>query len=323
MQVVTVLGSKNKIDIFSVYNPNKIVQSAEFIHYFNQLNDEKIIVGDFNAHNPMWDSHSIINTTGNNLVDAMITSPNLCLLTPKNFPTHYNIPTKKFSTLDLCLISTNLYLSSTIELQRDLGSDHTPSLITVTFGLPVVQLATRRRWLFDKGGEWDEWRKKLPIVQVNNNTLQTNYKNFEQSLISTSNEEFSLSQKNTNTKISTPWWNQDIAKLVKIRHHAKNIFQKHPTPLNLSSLRKAELNVKKKTKEAKRNSFRNFCSSINSSTPNKVVWNYIGRLSNKHQPKQALTLVKDDIIYTDSQEKANIMAQHFEKILNENSHQST
>ena len=51
VQALTVLGDKNKIDILNLYNPNGTVISNEFKHYFNQLNNEKVIVGDFNAHN--------------------------------------------------------------------------------------------------------------------------------------------------------------------------------------------------------------------------------------------------------------------------------
>ena len=39
-----------------MYNPNKNVTSNEFIFYIRQLERKHIIVGDLNAHSPLWDA---------------------------------------------------------------------------------------------------------------------------------------------------------------------------------------------------------------------------------------------------------------------------
>ena len=72
----------------------------------------------------MWDSNSTPNIAGDNLVAAMIENPDITMLTPCNFPTYYHMQTNNFSTLDLCLISNDLFSSSNIELGDDIGSDH-------------------------------------------------------------------------------------------------------------------------------------------------------------------------------------------------------
>ena len=133
VQAVTVLNLGSSIDILNIYNPNNIISLQEYEHYFSQLGGRSVIVGDFNAHNPMWDTNSSPNAAGNNLVDSLINFPEFCLLTPQNLPTYYHVPTRKHSTLDLCFVTSNLLSNSEVSLEADLGSDHTPTIIKINF----------------------------------------------------------------------------------------------------------------------------------------------------------------------------------------------
>ena len=83
MQAVTIYSKNNIIDVLNLYNPSQNISADEFNHYFKQLNNSKVIVGDFNAHHQMWDTKSPNNSTGSNLISSLIDNPDLCLLTPQ------------------------------------------------------------------------------------------------------------------------------------------------------------------------------------------------------------------------------------------------
>ena len=56
--VVVIYDTNNIIDVLNFYNPNQNISADEFNNYFEQLNNSKIIEGDFNAHHQMWVSGS-------------------------------------------------------------------------------------------------------------------------------------------------------------------------------------------------------------------------------------------------------------------------
>ena len=317
IQAITVYGcNKSSIDILNIYNPNFDISKEEYNHYIAQISSDKIVLGDFNSKNVLWDSRSTPNTAGNNLVELLIDYPDLCLITPHNLPTYFHVPTRSFSTLDLCFVSDTLVPSSTVELcEDDLGSDHSPILINFTFKPEIVKKKCRQRWIFDKGGCWSDWKMELPDPCPHED-FDENYNNFAKNMLVTTEKVFKKSSTNINPKFSTPWWNEIIEKLVKNRHTAKNYFKKHPSPQNLTDLRKAEALVKKEIKQAKKNSFQKFCSNINSMTPAKEVWKFINKLSRKNITNNVTPIIDDNKIHTNPENKVEVIAAHYERILN-------
>ena len=313
---ITIYNKNNDpIDIMNVYNANFDVTKAEFNHYFNQLSNKTIVVGDFNAKSYMWDTKSIPNMSGNNLVDSLLDFPDLCLLTPINYPTYFHVPTRSYSTLDLCFVSSNLLPNASIKLGEDLGSDHSPINILFNFKPENTVIKNKTRWIFNKGGSWSQWRETLPKAPDSDN-FRTDYDDFKANIALTSEQIFKRSNEVVNSKFSAPWWNKKIAQLVECRHKAKNLFRKHPTDNNLVSLRKAEALTKYEIKKAKKEAFHDFAGSINERTPVKKVWTFLNKLSKKKTNKQIIPIIQNNEIYTKSEEKVEIIANHYEKIFN-------
>lgn len=55
LQGIEIMHEGKIIDIINCYNPNKNITVEEFQFYHMQLSRCFIMVGDFNAHNPIWD----------------------------------------------------------------------------------------------------------------------------------------------------------------------------------------------------------------------------------------------------------------------------
>ena len=154
IQAVTIHLQKQKINIFNIYNPSKVITSEEFKHYFEQASPSKIIVGDFNAHHSLWSTNGKSSVTGNNLVKAILEN-NLCLLTQRGLQTYFHVPTASFSTLDLSFASGDLFLLASVSRLEDLGSDHWPVLVKLNIKPNDKPISTRPRWKLTDDG----WKK--------------------------------------------------------------------------------------------------------------------------------------------------------------------
>jgi hypothetical protein len=85
------LKNNPSISILNIFNPNQPITLHELPRYFQQLGPSATVVGDFNAHRPLWESTKAPNTTGRNLMDLLFQYPMLALLTPPDLPTYFNV----------------------------------------------------------------------------------------------------------------------------------------------------------------------------------------------------------------------------------------
>ena len=242
VQAVVVHGFSDKISILNLYNPVKPVTAEEFDFYFQQLKTPSVVVGDFNAHHGLWSSKQTTNATGRNLVSALFDFPDLCLLTPKDYRTYFHVPTRQFSTLDLCFLSSELFTLAQLASLDDLGGDHIPLMITLNFSPVFIKVKSRKRWIFGGPADWNEWRSKLGVL-VSDGDLACNYDSFVSSLIDTSADTFKMTSGCPNSKCSKVWWSATCATLVAARKGLKNKFRYHPTTENLILLRQTEARV--------------------------------------------------------------------------------
>ena len=141
------------LDVLTLYNPLQSISEAEFTAYFNQLGRDRVILGDFNGHHPLWEPGKASDATGRHLVDALLLDPSLTILTPEHLQTYYDVRNNTFSTLDLTLISSRLASLSTVFTAPDIGSDHYPVVIRVGVAPCTVRHAVRPRWKFES----DDW----------------------------------------------------------------------------------------------------------------------------------------------------------------------
>ena len=156
-QMITIIMSNFKIDLLNIYNPERDSSREKFLHYFRQLGNKFIIVGDFNAHHHIWSKHGTQNNAaGSALASILLENTNFCLATPPELTTYVDSRTGKEATLDLCFLSSNLINSTMIDTLGCVGSDHLPVRIKLPF-LPVIQkMKNRRRWKLGDV-DWHLW----------------------------------------------------------------------------------------------------------------------------------------------------------------------
>ena len=113
------------LDILNGYNPGNNINLNAWNYYINQLDNFSAMVGNFNAHHPLWSYNNKRNPTGE-AIFQLVSSSNMCLLTPPRLVTYVDFARGTKSTLDLCLVSSNIITNSYVTTGPDLDSDHLP-----------------------------------------------------------------------------------------------------------------------------------------------------------------------------------------------------
>ncbi|KAF2355367.1 Ribosomal protein S24/S35 mitochondrial conserved domain [Trinorchestia longiramus] len=111
-----------------------------------QLLPTHVIVGNFNAHNPLWEPAKSPNTTGRNLEQILQNNPSLALLTLPSLPTYFNVYQNSFSTLDLTFLSAVMQPIASISTEQDLGSDHYPIVTCIGVESSSVRYKSCPSW---------------------------------------------------------------------------------------------------------------------------------------------------------------------------------
>ncbi|MBJ5542630.1 hypothetical protein JGG58_23590, partial [Salmonella enterica subsp. enterica serovar London] len=149
LQAVAVHLSLNVLlTICCVYLPPGIdVSLIELEGLVNQLPSPLLLLGDFNAHHPLW-GDGFLDTMGRH-VEALLSSCNLCLFN-NGSDTYFHQPTRNFSAIDLSLGSPSVFTDWSWKVLDDLnGSDHFPVLLSYT-GDGMHPTSRPSRWVLDR-----------------------------------------------------------------------------------------------------------------------------------------------------------------------------
>ena len=79
-----------------------------------------------------------------------------------------------------------------------------------------------------------------------------------------------------------PWFDEDCQAAKKERNKANRLANKHPSAANSMRSRLIQARTKKLFKQKKRDSLKNYVSSVNVNTPSKKVWNMIRKITGKN-----------------------------------------
>ena len=223
---------------------------------------------DFNSHNQIWGSRDT-NERGRKIENFM-NKNNLCLLNNKS-PSYLHPATGTHSVIDLILSDPTIYVDYNWKTNEDnCGSDHY-----------LIILERLEPKLEEKIPCWNLQRAKWEHFK----TLPCQFKSKSQYKPRRPQHLF---HKNTPTitekcipksslqpKFNKPWYNNECKKAVRTRHAALRKFKTYPTKENLEFFKNCRARAPRTTKEAKRETWKNFTLKINTSTKTTTVWNMI------------------------------------------------
>ena len=111
-----------------------------------------------------------------------------------------------------------------------------------------------------------------------------------------------------------PWFDEDCQAAKKERNKANRLANKHPSAANSMRARLIQARIKKLFKQQKRDSWKNYVSSVNVNTPSKKVWDMKRKITgnNVASPMHHLKDGNGTLI-TDRVEIANTLGAAIEK----------
>ena len=239
--------------ICSIYiPPTHKLQLKELEKLKDQLPNPFIILGDFNAHSPLWGSDSIGEK--GKIVEDFLLKHNICFLNDGS-PTHINESNLKTSCIDLTLcdptLPPNLHWSV---LDDPHGSDHYPIIINPD----TPQTNTKPQYFNFNKANWDAFR--IECSQSLNPSSIFDYDQFHFHLLHIAEKHIpKTSNKPHRHKV---WFSEECRKTVKAKKAAYRKFVNSKSVEDLILFKKARAQARRTIRDAKRNSFRKFVSEI-------------------------------------------------------------
>ena len=286
--------------------PNTPVADADYLSLVGQLPGNKLVVGDFNAHHQQWGGVRSSNR-GEQIVNTLLQT-NLCLLNDGS-ATRVDDRTGTATAIDLSLASANILPDFTWEVIDDsYGSDHMP--ICISYARDIISTPPPPKFNF-KRADWASFCR-IADVDISGEDIDTKVSNAQHSILHAA--EAAIPKTSTvHTKRGVSWWTTDCRQALRERNRRYRHFRQQPSQDNFIAYKKARAQARKVIRNAKRDSWRQFVSSINRTTPLTQVWNSINRISNRKTHTPITTLKINNTVIDTPETIANTLAQTFEQ----------
>lgn len=267
----------NNIFITNIYCNSGNNLQMEVLDQIMNMGHTMIIMGDLNSHHPMWDEMPI--NYGGRLIAEKLLDEDLIVINDGSTTLFHN--SQKSSAVDLTIISPSLASFVEWQVLLDNGnSDHFPTCVNINecpdhdFKKSSVNTYLTRN--FNKAN-WEEFYDKASLLDY----ADTDFTNFI-NRVNTAAEGTIPYKKCNNYKFpSNPWWDEECSQIIKNRKNAIKTFKQNFTVENFINVKKAAAFAKFKFKQKKRNSFVQFCETLNRNSNTKYIWNKIKLFNHK------------------------------------------
>ena len=306
IQAVAVRVSlKETITLCSIYiPPNDHLTVHQLHHLVEQLPKPFIIMGDFNAHNPLWGSNKI--TPKGKTVEDFLSKEGLCYFNDGS-NTYLHPGNGSYSAIDLTVTDPSLLPDFSWRVHGDVcGSDHFPIILE---HLSSNSLERVPRWKFDKA-DWLAFEMfcEADISPDILDAADDPILKFTETLLSAADRTIPKTSTNPKSK-SKPWYDSDCREVIKNRKKAERQFNKAPISDNLNELRLHRAKARRLLKSKRRSCWRKFVSGLTSKTPMRKVWNMVQKLKGKNNKAKVQHLKQGTSILTSPHSIANKLAE--------------
>ena len=229
LQVIAARVSAFKpFTICSVYLPpeeNFTLKQLENV--LHQLPEPYVILGDFNAHSPMWGNEGNSDIKGK-IVEDLLLQNNICLLNNNSY-TYISPSTLKTTSIDLSLCSPNLVpILEWSTLDDTCQSDHFP--IIITKNIPTIE-PIPEKFNFKKAN-WEQFTIDCKTYLNQSIEIKT-IEHFTEKLLEIA--ENNIPKISTKPRKNKTWFNEECSKAVKHKKHMLRIAKKNPTLNNIKT----------------------------------------------------------------------------------------
>jgi len=240
----------------------------------DSLPQNKVILGDFNAHHTLWGSLRV-DGRGEQVV-KLVNDSDLILLNDGS-PTRVDDNTGNLSYIDLSLVSSTVAAKCLWHTIDDsLGSDHFP--IFIKYSCDTTRTPSAPKFNV-KRADWVAFTRSVKLELVGE-TIDDKVSNIQNSILDAAMK--SIPKTSTDSvKHRVPWWTPDCRRVLCERNRAYRLFKNNINNENFCNYKLARARARRTIRQAKRDSWRSFVSTINSNTKISQVWSTINKINRK------------------------------------------
>lgn len=295
------------LTITSIYIPPCYqLSKTQFQSFIDELPPPYIVVGDLNAHNPLW-GDSRLDARGR-LIEHFLFSSGACLLNKKE-PTYYSTTHNTYSSIDLSIVSSTLipYLEWSV-VKNPFGSDHFPIMLKLT--KEDTCSPDFPRWN-TKSANWELFREStfLDGDDIGDFNIDDAVAYLTAFIIDAAVKCIKQTNGMTN-KRRIPWWNDDCRKARNSQNKAWRLLRNYPTAENLVNFKQVKSQARRTRRLAKKESWNRYISGINSYTDETKVWNRVNKLMGRESHPLPLVNSRGESL----EEQADCLGEHFEYV---------
>ena len=277
-----------RITICSLYlPPGEVIRKEQLQNLLDQLPKPFLILGDMNAHHPMWYDPRAIDTRGETIVD-LIAENDIALLDKNKMTSIWKVD-KSFSHIDLSICSVELLTWFQWDVYDEpLNSDHFPILLkSETQRNP----GNTERWIMSKA-DWKLYEQSTESSQnlTEFNSVQEAADFFENHIKEAATKAIPRT-KGTGKRKSPPWWNGRCRAAIWKRKAAMRRYRRNSTRANYNKYSKTRAEAKRTVKMSKKEAWTDFINSINHKNTSKEIWRKINMLNNRFKSDSVNTLI--------------------------------
>lgn len=154
MGITLHINNSQSLNIISTYCSRGNCSTQELADIIFRNNKEFLILGDFNAHNSMWENPCPNRNRAGNAIHQLLTlDQDVTLLIPINLGTRINPTSRKLSTIDLTMATLlSITQNASIWCGPQWQSGHRPKFMELNLEIPRAK--NSEHWCFHE--------KKLP-----------------------------------------------------------------------------------------------------------------------------------------------------------------
>ena len=273
--IAVTVYDKRRYTLCNIYlPPSAAVSRADLDGLLRQLPRPFLIVGDLNARHLLWGD--VLSDPRGNLLASVVEDADLCVLNSGE-PTHLHTQTGTLSVIDLSLSSPDCALDFIWNVCSDpRGSDHYPVILSTPDVTPMPRLP---RWRLDVA-DWELFNDFIDFTSLLSdfNTADEAVEYFTSTLYRAAVRSIPQSS-GIFSRRPVPWWTDDCAAARKEYRSAYSRFRARRNSEFLKvQYKRARAKYRLNLKNARRKSWRDYVSSINSSTPISQVWKRIQKI---------------------------------------------
>lgn len=297
------------ITICSIYiPPDHQLSTVEFEMLIDQLPDPFLLVGDFNAHHPLWGCTRTDSRGA--LIENFLLSSGSCIFNKKE-PTYFNIARNTYTAIDLAIGSPLLLAATEWSVIDNLyGSDHFPISLKYIENISSQSVNTSRKFR-EQAADWLMFRdlSALSCSSILGLDIDKCQSLITLHIIDAAEKSIPQTSGKSQNK-QRPWWNAECKNARKNQNKAWSKFRRYPTSDNLINFKQAKANGRRIRRESKRESWHSFLSSINSYTDTHKVYGRLRVLQGRSAHPVPLISTAGDTL----EHQADAIGQHFEHI---------